>query len=176
VKTPPELARDKTEGKEITKKATSSRGAPKDKLQVFERLHQVKKKVEVINEEPAPTSVVARKRSLEVIERLNQPKRQANARLEEPLAQPAGQMGERKKSSALLRTNTLSKVYKISKGDPGRFGALSPVKQKSDSESHNFNQSGQFSKDQSFNKEVYFDFTTGAQSIKPKELDFKELL
>jgi len=95
---------------------------------VFERLHQIKKKVEVINEEPAPTTALTRKRSLEVIERLNQPKRKSSARVEEPVAQPAGKMGERKKSSALLRTNTLSKVYKISKGDPGKFEALSPVK------------------------------------------------
>ena len=124
----PELSRGKTESQVITKKPTSSRGASKDRLEVFGRLQQIKKKVEVIEEEPAPTAALSRKRSLEVIDRLNQPKRKSRARVEEPLAQPAGTMGERKKSRALLRNNTMSKVYKISKGDPGKFEGLSPVK------------------------------------------------
>ena len=129
VKTP-ELSRGKvyTEGQVITKKPTSSRGASKDKLEVFGRLQQIKKKVEVIEEEPAPTAALSRKRSLEVIDRLNQPKRKSSARVEEPVAQPADTMGERKKSRALLRNNTMSKVYKISTGDPGKFEGLSPVK------------------------------------------------
>jgi hypothetical protein len=50
----------------------------------------MKKKGEVINEEPAPTTALTRKRSLEVIDRLTQPKnlssRKSSARVEEPLA------------------------------------------------------------------------------------------